>query len=70
MEDSTTKAPRLSAIDALRLIEETDASDRETAGAAIRAGIDRAQEQWVAAHVIAESLAVELLNISLMRLSH
>tara|TARA_A100001037_G_scaffold298108_1_gene321287 strand:+ start:351 stop:620 length:270 start_codon:yes stop_codon:yes gene_type:complete len=53
--------PKLDAKQAYELIAEVNASDRAHARQAVVSGIQSAQNQWIAAPVIAEALALELM---------
>jgi len=45
-------------------IAEVNASDREAARKAIAQGVQSAQEKWIAAPLIAEALALELVSVA------
>ena len=53
----------LSAQQAEELIEEVTASDRQQARQAVADGVQYAQRQWIAAPLIAEALALELIRV-------
>ena len=61
---SDRSKPRLSAERAFELISEIDASDRQQARLAIAGGVRKAQDGWIAAHVIAEALVLELISVT------
>ena len=44
-------------------IAEVDASDRKQARLAIAGGVRAAEENWIAAHFIAEALVLELVTV-------
>ena len=45
------------------IIEEVQEADRDSARLAIKGGVQSAQEKWIEAHLIAEALALEMINI-------
>ncbi len=55
--------PKLDANQAYELIAEVNASDRAQARQAVASGVQSAQNQWIAAPVIAEALALELMAL-------
>lgn len=55
--------PELDPDTASELIAEADASDRQRARLAIAGGVQAAQGQWIAAHLVAEALVLELLRV-------
>ena len=60
----TYKVKPLAEIENAReLIADVDANDRRQARQAIRGGVEAAREQWIAAPVVAEAMALELIGV-------
>ena len=62
MNDSTK--PKLSVQQAEKIISDVQTSDRAAAREAIANGVEAAQAQWIEAPLIAEALALELIEIA------